>query len=58
MAVVKLYRGPPMTLGNVAAAQVRLIVCARAAVTRSSQIPGNRRNAMGLLSRFSTGASG
>ena len=37
---MKLYRGPPLTLGFVAAAQVRLIVWCKRCRIRSSPTPG------------------
>ena len=49
------YRGPPMTLGNAAAAKVRLIVWCRRCGTRSSPIPTKWRSFTAPRSLFLTG---
>jgi len=50
-APLKPYRGPPMTLGNAAAARVRLVCGAVIAVIRSSPTRPRWRNAMAPISR-------
>jgi hypothetical protein len=52
------YRGSPMTLGNAAAAQVRLIVSCLDCSIRSSRTRPRSPSGRGPLRRCSIGASG